>query len=282
MYRPATFDPPWIDYFTNPCPYYIKQYKSFPKFLQLPAELQLMIWEAVEPEARVVVVTHRSLRSDDDISRWLSGPFASDPIFCKIFVPHHSIPAILSTCYNARKAALKHYEFAFANLFAASNFRPQRFNFEIDTLQMTVDSLDVLFKRHGASRSLITTRERATLSYLAIEGYNNLDDYKRLLALVCFYFRGLKQVFLCFTGQIWEWDYLSAGRKGPVTKHPHEIEFFWQPLRRSIYGMNLRYPGFIDGLGGNWEPPILTFGHRDQWRTAKVLEKDGMDWETTS
>lgn len=54
MYQPQKFDPPWVDFFERPCPYYFKQYLSFHKFSLLPPELQLLIWEVFEPEPQRV------------------------------------------------------------------------------------------------------------------------------------------------------------------------------------------------------------------------------------
>jgi hypothetical protein len=56
MHRPAHFDPAWIDFFVNPCPYMRKQMTAFPQFPSLPKELQLKVWEEALPGPRAIYI----------------------------------------------------------------------------------------------------------------------------------------------------------------------------------------------------------------------------------
>ncbi|KAF4636837.1 hypothetical protein G7Y89_g1252 [Cudoniella acicularis] len=270
MYRPKTFDPPWIDYFTRPCPYYVKNYLSFPKFPLLPKELQLLIWEeAAEPESRIIKV----VKKFDYI--------APEPSYeDDVLIAHYKVPGMFRASYDARRVISKRYNWAFYKEF----FYPIHINFNMDVLQMRAEDLDDLildlggFDHRARQKVPAYSKKAAKLSYLALEGFAKLSGYFDLLTLACMYFSKLKHIFLAFTGGMYQWDPLSAGSHCPVTKNPDEIAFFWSGVEGKIKKSPLlkgRYR--LD----KWKPPILTFGHQDQWRRAKFPDKTTMEWDST-
>lgn len=253
MYRPQNFDPPWIDFFENPCPYYIKQYKSFPKFPELPRELQLMIWEAFEPEAQTFAV-------DFNPRKRYGYPMN--------YVP----PSILHACRDSRHEGLKHYTCPFSHRMSTI---PMYFNLAIDILELGCTDTPEKFMDHIASLR-ISVGPLARIRYLAVSVSFSLGDEPDFVDELCLWFNGLQHLYVEYAGSGWE--HFSTGRLLPRTYAPEELQRVWSSTERFI--KYLAADLFDDTVDfRKWRAPWLTIGHKDQWAKVRCFEKSEMVWE---
>jgi hypothetical protein len=176
MHRPKKFDPPWIDFFTNPCPYFLSQTKQFQCFSKLPKELQLMIWKEAIGDGRIVPI---NLHFDVDkmvpllrrYSDWEGrARFLASGEFRQLLSlrPADRPPAVMSACRDSRAMAKKVLSPAFA---AQTNSR-MFFNFSKDVLHFQWDSAARLFcersPNFGISRTHLESMRSLALSFNAI------------------------------------------------------------------------------------------------------------------
>jgi hypothetical protein len=157
---------------------------SFPKFPQLPRELQLMIWEAFDPEPQRI-----SLYSTTKIEEKKEGEH---------YVSLSRIlPPILYACHDSRVAGLKHYTLAFAAQFGVTCF----FNFEKDILEIDHESLfPFLSKTPDFGISL---KHLAQVKYLGVSVPKALDN-PHLLGIVYVFFSRLQHLYINSYGTDWE------------------------------------------------------------------------------
>jgi len=79
------------------------QLSTFTLFGDLPPELQLLIWEAARPAPRFIILQGRP--QNPSRSRWDDQDIYSNA----------KVPALLHTCRNSRRIALKWYRLSFGN-----------------------------------------------------------------------------------------------------------------------------------------------------------------------
>jgi hypothetical protein len=117
---------------------------TFHPFPKLPFELRTKIWVFAAHEQRTITV------QEDGI--WTG--YGDDFIFTTRHVKHnaHSVPAILHTSYEARSAALRHYE-----LYVSPRFKKKGFfiNFASDTL--VIQSLGALLSMYDGLQETQTS-----------------------------------------------------------------------------------------------------------------------------
>jgi hypothetical protein len=131
----------------------------FPKFSQLPAELQLMIWAFAVPEPRVI--RYSSHYPDCTVTQ--------------------TLPGILHACYESRKEALKRYKTAFSVYF----------DFARDTLEFgDFTALETFSKRNTPFNG--STEETDAVRIVAITVKYRLEEYQ--FRLICSNFGALEEL----------------------------------------------------------------------------------------
>ncbi|KAH7357163.1 hypothetical protein BKA65DRAFT_534883 [Rhexocercosporidium sp. MPI-PUGE-AT-0058] len=277
MYRPHKFDPPWIDFFTRPCPWFAKQLTSFPQFPRLPKELQLMIWDRAIP-CRQVVSLSRPLDARPDLG--VQVPPSELAFETKL---QYRRPGMLQACFDARTAGLKHFMPAFGLCLPA----PIRFNFDRDYLELDMYMLEWIATIH--EQKAVALVEPPMVKNLAVSHYRpfRAED----IVFICKYFSGLEMLML---NEPEIDDSMPTSGFIHVFK-PQEAGFIarhrWKELRRPIMK---RIRGVRPRLD-KWQPPTLFVGTDTQWARhalefvkMEVLPKHKsmskssfMDWQPT-
>ncbi|KAL2073042.1 hypothetical protein VTL71DRAFT_10366 [Oculimacula yallundae] len=276
MHRPYKFDPPWIDFFTRPCPWFTKQLTSFPQFSRLPKELQLVIWELAEPCRQVVSLSCPSVS-------WMALSRRGDPA-PEIYLQYRR-PGMRKACFDARVAGLKHFPSTPA--FKSYLPSPVRFNFDRDVLELDMHMMEWIATVHEEQR--IPLVEPPMVKNLAVSHYRpfRLED----LVLICQYFTGL-DVLMLHEPELGSNQLPSKGMLHDLSpKQACRIpRYRWieilRPIRSAI-------PGVRPWLH-KWVPPTLTTGTVTQWArlalTPRALrrrdpeedrEPNMMDWSPT-
>jgi hypothetical protein len=260
MYRPKTFDPPWIDFFTSSCPYYVNHYTKFTLFPILPKELQLLIWSFVETESLHIHIS-------SGVKKQKERKYSKTP-FCRI--AKYKTPALLHACYDSRMEALKTYRL----VFAAQLGHPVYFNFKDDSL---------VFRSIGAVQTFIRSTPKfgaspehlGSVRHLVLHrhGTIHLSDLRN----TCRYFGGLKrlsviyQVIVCGSHRVDPFPWII---------NPKEGTWLWDPMRDYIMAA---IPGGRGDLK-TWKPPMLKVGSAAQWtaqRLHDIAGGDPMEWSYT-
>ncbi|PBP23735.1 hypothetical protein BUE80_DR005388 [Diplocarpon rosae] len=280
MQRPNFFDPPWIDFFTKPCPYFIKQLTTFPQFSRLPRELQLMIWATVVPERRVI-----QLIGPD--SAQTSLPPGTPPASFRLCI-RFSIPPILSTCFDARAAGLKIYEKAFVSYLQ----RPVYFDFDRDYLELDVRTIEYFA---GMSED----RDTPLLEPLKVKSLALMNDRPLRAQDVVFYcklFSRLERLAISEPGpSTFPSPRLALYVQNSVPTVPHtflpgqnSFRHNWDKLRAPI----MKRISYVRPALAQWEPPLLIIGTDAQWEqhsknAADIapawggVDPNSMEWEST-
>jgi hypothetical protein len=204
----------------------------FPKFSQLPAELQLMIWEFAIPEPRVI-------RFSSQFHGW------------SLAQTH---PGILHACYESRKEALKRYQTAFS----VALRKPVYFDFARDTLEFgDFTALDTFSKRNTQFNG--STEETDKVRTVAITVRSRLEEYQ--FKLICSNFGALEELKVReMTFETWaDWKPLRIVER-------KEIEGYL-PLRGllAMVRWNVELRGKVEG---GWKAPRVVIGTEKQWDTA--------------
>src|SRR3954463_6318484 len=110
MHRPLFFDPPWVDFFKKPCPYFISQRDKFTLFPNLPKELQKMIWEEAFCDRRQIFIQKADGPEDEELPPGTTLRPGARRRKKMILQSSAKIPAILHVNYDARQAGLKIYQ----------------------------------------------------------------------------------------------------------------------------------------------------------------------------
>ena len=263
MHRPKAFDPPWIDFFKSPCPYYVNQYTKFTLFPRLPKELQLLVWSFAESKAQTISVSTKCKREQD----------TPDELACSrnnslcFHISGYSPPVLLHVCYDLRVVALKSYCLAFREQFA----RPIYMNFEKDSLLLT--SIHAARCFYTSTSSLgVSARNMDSLRTLTVythQGINVAD-----LGALCKNFTGLK--LLCYLSRNASRDRFMEGQY--LTRIYPSNRKFWDYIRHFMAIPTQRRGGL-----SNWKPPLLLMGDPVQMQRERESRMPGepMDWSYT-
>ncbi|KAK0100698.1 hypothetical protein ONS95_007150 [Cadophora gregata] len=264
MHRPHRFDPPWIDFFTRPCPWFTKQLKTFPQFSRLPRELQLTIWEFAVPCRQIVCLSYPASLSDND------DDFSEEPFEIRL---RYSRPGMLRACYDARVAGLRHFTPAFKSYLPS----PVRFNFDRDYMELNIEMVEWIAHTHREKQSPLI--ETPLVKNLAVSVPRQLTAED--VVLICRYFTGLESLLINEA----ELDRSRPAAGYPCTFSPKAANFIarhrWGELRRIIMRPKLE----------KWVPPVLIIGTDTQWAwhalnfswvvCRPVDHVDSMDWQPT-
>ncbi|KUJ13517.1 uncharacterized protein LY89DRAFT_721492 [Mollisia scopiformis] len=275
MHRPKTFHPPWIDFFTRPCPYYIKQHTTFPKFPLLPKEIQLMVWAHIKPKPRAVYI---------GIETWNHlQALAGDPLEGTIRLAQMP-PAVLRATFEARCAGLKIYQ-PFLDVLLGQGTSCVYFNFDLDYLQISLDAFELICWAYAHIH--IEDNQLPMIKRLVVN-MQNIKLGENSLVNICKHFSGLTKLYIIEA----DTEYTKEGV--PYTYHPKQKSFRhdWTKLRRQI---KAPIPFVRDRLT-DWSPPILIIGSRSQWKWRRaraeqrkefILQRErtaggDMDWKPTA
>ncbi|KAH6721815.1 hypothetical protein BKA61DRAFT_666554 [Leptodontidium sp. MPI-SDFR-AT-0119] len=274
MQRPHIFDPPWIDFFTSPCPWFTKQLTTFPQFPRLPRELTLMIWERAIPCPQVVSLTRPTAERPD------VGLQPSDAASDRHL--QYRRPSMLQACYDVRVAALKHFTPAFKPYLPS----PIRFNFDRDYLELDMHMLEWIATIHEEKGVALV--EPPKIKHLAVSHYRQFRAEEDIV-FICQYFSGLDILML---NEPEVGDSISTSGFIHVFK-PQDAGFIarhrWKVLRRPIMK---KIRGVRPKLN-KWHPPTLFVGTHTQWaqhtliplsvniRRKSVSNSNLMDWQPT-
>lgn len=263
MHRPKTFDPPRIDFFTSPCPYYVNQYTKFTLFPGLPRELQLLIWSFTQSKAQTIGVLTKCKRERDAADQLACSRNDSSCFHLIAYKP----PILLHVCHDSRMVALKSYCLAFQEQFA----RPIYMNFEKDGLLLT--SIYAARCFYASTPSLgLSAHNMDSLRSLTLYAHQDISvaDFQAL----CKNFTGL-EVLCClcpFTARYpaIKCQYLTGVNPGNRK--------FWDKSRPFI-----TMPTNSRGTLRNWKPPVLLVGTREQFMREREARMPGepMDWSYT-
>ncbi|KAH7407233.1 hypothetical protein BKA64DRAFT_742901 [Cadophora sp. MPI-SDFR-AT-0126] len=271
MHRPYKFDPPWIDFFTRPCPWFKKQLKSFPQFPRLPRELQLMIWELAVPCRQVVCLSYPSSGSETNTN------LSNEPFEIRL---RYSRPGMLRACYDARVAGLKKFTLALESYLPS----PVRFNFDRDYLELDIGLVEWIAHTHRETR--LPLDDPPKVKHLAVSFSRQMTAED--VVLICRYFTRLRVLLI---------NELEPNRMVPTGGLPYlfsqkDANFIarhrWTDLRKSI----VRPIRGVRPKLNKWDPPILVIGTDTQWaqyalKRIKIKQHldadpaDSMDWQPT-
>ncbi|CZR52572.1 uncharacterized protein PAC_02449 [Phialocephala subalpina] len=282
MHQPKGFDPPWINFFTRPCPYYITQHTTFPKFSLLPKELQLLIWSFAMEDPRTILLIAEDVE-DDGVTTLYTATLS------------HTPPGTLAATYDARAAALKIYRPVFTAFsskpLAAVYFRAD----DEDRLEINLDMLDVLASY--AESIPFEKNDMPLLKMLTVHMEDQVFERDDLVD-ICKYFSGLTHLQI-----IQKPPYDTDNNDIPHTYHLEATPTptTWPPVRTSTAWQTLQQDvkapiDFVRPKLKEWKPPILIVGTWLQWNglEAKLRAKQlmveemekamrgDMEWEPTA
>lgn len=269
MHRPKTFDPPWIDFFTSPCPHYINHYTKFTLFSDLPKELQLLIWSFVEVDRQNIHIASSKTKGDQEIDP-LTGR-RKDSVGPLCYTSKYETPALLHTCYDSRKVALKSYRPAFT----AQLGHPVYFDFKNDSLLFLSSRIVMEFLADTPGFGVSPSHVGSVRS-LVILSPDKISSRK--VRITCRYFSGLENLDVVhqYTRPITDSSTLF-----PLVIDPKKHVFVWDPSRPYITAPIPDFRGPLEG----WTPPRIRAGSVEQWQRAVDLLKgdkgDPMDWNYT-
>jgi hypothetical protein len=101
---------------------------KFDKFLKLPTELRLMIWEYSLPGPRTIIIMRKDVHWKQVLKRMAAEGYA-EPVTGAVAIT--TVPAILHVSFEAREYAQNYYKLSFGDFLI---YKPVYFNFDIDTL----------------------------------------------------------------------------------------------------------------------------------------------------
>ncbi|EKD12720.1 uncharacterized protein L3040_006869 [Drepanopeziza brunnea f. sp. 'multigermtubi'] len=260
MQRPQKFDPEWIDFFTSPCPYFVKQLTTFPQFSRFPREIQHMIWERAIPDRRVVQFT-----APDAIQRSLTTPTGSFVLRIR-----YINPSILLACSDSRAAGLKMYEQAFAPYVR----RPIYFNFERDYLEL--DTRTIEYFAELSEDNIVELEQPPRVKNLAVATRRALRGED--LVFYCQFFSGLERLLVKEPDTPDTPNTPSIAR--PQLPHTFQTDqpsfrHNWENLRAPI----MKRVPFVRPALEKWEPPLLILGTDSQWsKHAKGEAQPEAEW----
>ncbi len=226
----------------------MRREKSFLKFPQLPAELQLMIWEFAIPEPRAICYSSRTC-SWTELYEYEKRNYTSN------YSLTQTLPGILHACYDSRKEALKRYKLAFN----AELCKPVYFDFARDTLEFgDFAALDAFSKRN--TRFNGSAMKADDVRTVAITLGSRLEEHQ--FQLICSNFGSLEELKVRerkFDGWIDDWKPLRVVER-------KEIEGYW-PLMGllAMVRWNVEARGKVMGV---WKAPRVMIGTEKQWELA--------------
>jgi 2EXR family len=237
---------------------------TFPRFPELPAELQLLIWEFAIPEPRVISYTSR---------RWSEYDFRHHS---SIYSLKQTLPAILHICYDSRTEALKRYKVAFATELC----KPIYFDFDRDTLEFgDFDALDAFSKTNTTfNGSLMQADDIRTLAITIEPRIEPLQ-----FALICSNFGNLEELKVREKDSYWRWGGVFIAQDyEPLRVVESEDVVRCRPLVWALDRIrrNLQARGRDRNA---WRPPRVVVGTERQWQNAlkenklKDVDPDAMD-----
>ncbi|KAM3084366.1 hypothetical protein ACMFMG_001528 [Clarireedia jacksonii] len=175
MHRPATFNPPWHDFFHRPCPYFKSQH-SFGMFSKLPPELKIMIWSlAIEVPQLVQFVCDNGPDPTQDFLR-----------------AKYTIPAVLHVCRDSRAQALKSY----TPILERTLSYPLYFNFKNDYMLVKGEGSMSLFERLSYQAHAGKELDGVENVIFMVTGLNDDSCEEEELLQVGMVFGGVKRIIL--------------------------------------------------------------------------------------
>jgi hypothetical protein len=218
-----------------------QQTAIFPKFLQLPAELQLLIWDFAIPatDARVITYSqnHNYIRYD----------WRSTRSTC-LHKATYTNPGILGACYDSRLKALKRY----TPSFAIEIGHPIYVDFSRDTFEFgdfaSLEAFSIKNTPFSGSKM-----EGDCILTVGITLEQPLREHHFIL--LCSNFGGMKRLMV----RERNWWKLETE---PLA------EFGGEEIERTWPWVTGRIRRNIESRGGDWsawKPPIVTRGTEEQW-----------------
>ncbi|KAG9241131.1 hypothetical protein BJ878DRAFT_570441 [Calycina marina] len=287
-HRPGHFDPPWIRFFPEPNLPIIAT--TFAKFLELPVELQLIVWRFAVPDPRVILVGgYLSMRQGDDPRNKASA----------------DIPGILHACKESRAAGLK----LFRTVFDAQLKHPVFFRSGTDLLifhdniALTRFVAKYLLSNAGDDKEKAAENkaQMAAVKYIAIQDYSGHSE--TLSATFSFaWFPNLRHVLIERPGSTISYiGSRATGDQGiviiqhfPTRIDSEEQSVFRQPLPAWLIDeetVRRRRNSFLRQVSSathavfdedcyiqeGWKPPIVSLGTKAQW--VNISARDGkLNW----
>jgi hypothetical protein len=230
----------------------------FPRFLELPGELQLQIWREAcsDIEPRVIKYSTNYM----SWSQWHVLPHIN------IHKLTYTNPGILGACYDSRIEALKHYKPAFNIELGRSIY----VDFTRDTFEFgSFACLQAFSIKNTPFAGSKMEGDRIKTVGITLDG--TLKEYHFIL--LCSNFGGLETLFVREEG--W-WK--------PETEPLSE--FSGAEIEKAWPWITGRIRSNIERRGGDWtswKPPMVVRGTKEQWERA-MWEKgkelvDEMEWE---
>lgn len=291
MYRPRSFDPPWSDFFTRPCPYQVKQYTTFPKFTALPRELQLSIWEVAIPDPREFYIVSREIqfsssemrREPGHVNPTVSSTRAAIESKEKRYMNSaFPVPGILHACYDSRVAGLKMFSLAFGKTFGF----PIYFNFDADLLKFSgFIPLYILIKREALS----TENRGRSLGSLDLIQYLRINQPFAVVEQhlsCCKWFKSLKHLMFM--------EPTPRASQNPATKSgkprvwlPEDTQKFWSRAKTlgttrkgsaRFYHSSTWLRRTAPKGAATLEPPVVTIGTTTEWANLQCVGYQTKGW----
>ncbi|CZT04352.1 uncharacterized protein RAG0_10851 [Rhynchosporium agropyri] len=246
MQRPRKFDPPWVDFYTRPCPWFVKQLTSFPQFSKLPREIQLTIWEHAQPRRQVVSINCREV----DLKA------VPDPDESPAMTLEYRRPSMIEACSDARAAGLRCFTPAL-NLYLPS---PIRFNFDHDVLELDMHMMEWIASVHEDGQ--LPIEDTTLVKNLAISHYRRFRAED--IILVCQYFSGLESLMI--NEPEIDDSFPSAGM--PKLLSPSEASFNSRYRWKGVEEMIKKKISNVRPKLDHWVPPLLLTGTDTQWASV--------------
>ena len=233
---------------------------TFPKFPELPAELQLIIWEFAIPDPRVITYTSR------DWSSYYKWKYRHNSIYSLT----QTLPGIFHACYNSRVEALKRYKLSFA----VELCKPIYFDFARDTLEFgDFGALEAFSKRSTSWTG--SSMEADDILTLAITLDHSLHPHN--FTLICSNFARLEEL------KVRERDDSFNRRETGMEDIPPLKVFESEEIagHTPLGGLLARIRWNIEARGGDlhrgWKPPRVVVGTERQWEFA--LQANASDYD---
>jgi hypothetical protein len=264
MHRPATFNPPWVNYFESPCPYYVNRFMKFTLFPQLPAGVQLMIWSFAQKGGQYIKIT-----SDDDINRRKVDtreiPPAEEELREWRCFYKYKVPPLLHTCYDSRKVALRTYRLAFA----AQLGHPVYFDFEHDGLSLDSPMALTTFV-HSTPKFGVSPKDADSVQRVSFEFPNTVrpEITSKWCRKLCTHFGRLRLMRLIDHEDRVRGDFISTDL---LIGQFLEDDIF-TPQDRDLITSPI--PGRRGRLE-DWVPPAVLIGTPTQWNNEKLYNFNG-------
>jgi hypothetical protein len=273
MSRPWKFDPPWIDIFQSPCPWFKKQLTQFPQFPRLPKELQLDIWDiSVAREG----VNYLHLVTETEYF----------PVAMRSLHLHYNLPTgLLHACFNARQAALKRYRIAFSTELKIG--LQIYFDFSTDGLAFEdTGALEDFFANSTEYNKI--SNDVAKVKFLQVRVADMATCPVAINSCACF--PGIQELsiiepdrgphHLVALNYILHPSYTLYKEKVPRQVYAKEFDRRLPDMRREIQQQIM----LRGGSSRRWAPPTITWGTETQyenWKNLKVSNtiSGTMEWD---